>query len=242
MNTETQNYEQERKILDSGNRRQFDSGAVRDIAEGKGRCDLLPLDVVADLYSYFDHKANTKRYLTASICLREIDKFIRNGDYEAILEALVFFRPTFFKEGFERGSNLAGVLLNVSKHYEEGAKKYSERNWEKGIPCHCYVDSGVRHLIKWADGWEDEPHDRAFVWNMLGLLWTVKHHPDLIDLPYFENVPQPIDEEDKNYIKKDVRVNKDTYNRLTNNVYDNPMQAVEDVNELVEALEKGEEK
>ena len=34
-------------IIDSGERRKFESGAVRDIAEGKGRCDLLPLDVVA---------------------------------------------------------------------------------------------------------------------------------------------------------------------------------------------------
>lgn len=31
------------KILDSGNRRTFQTGAVRDIQEGKGRCDLLPL-------------------------------------------------------------------------------------------------------------------------------------------------------------------------------------------------------
>jgi hypothetical protein len=28
-------------ILDSGERREFSSGAVRDIAEGKGRMDLL---------------------------------------------------------------------------------------------------------------------------------------------------------------------------------------------------------
>ena len=196
MNQETQNYEEERKILDSGNRREFNTGAVRDIAEGKGRCDLLPLDIVADLYSYFDNKSKCKKYLTTSICLREIDKFVRNGDYEAILEALVFFRPTFFVENCERQFNFAGMVLEVSKHYEEGAKKYAERNWEKGIPAHCYIDSGVRHLIKWADNWEDEPHDRAFVWNMLGLLWTVKHHPDLIDLPYFENVPQPIDKEE----------------------------------------------
>lgn len=34
-------------IKDSGNRREFETGAVRDIQEGKGRCDLLPLDVVA---------------------------------------------------------------------------------------------------------------------------------------------------------------------------------------------------
>ncbi len=30
----------------------------------------------------------------------------------------------------------------------------------------------------------DEPHDRAFVWNMLGAIWTHKHHPELIDLPF----------------------------------------------------------
>lgn len=33
-------------IMDSGERRRFSTGAVRDIADGKGRCDLLPLDVV----------------------------------------------------------------------------------------------------------------------------------------------------------------------------------------------------
>lgn len=35
------------EILDSGTRREFDTGAVRDMAEGKGRCDLMPLGVVA---------------------------------------------------------------------------------------------------------------------------------------------------------------------------------------------------
>ena len=33
-------------IKDSGSRREFGTGAVRDIQEGKGRCDLMPLDVV----------------------------------------------------------------------------------------------------------------------------------------------------------------------------------------------------
>lgn len=35
-------------IKDSGERREFETGAVRDIAEGKGRCDLMPLDIVAE--------------------------------------------------------------------------------------------------------------------------------------------------------------------------------------------------
>ena len=30
---------------DSGNRREFDTGAVRDMAEGKGRFDLMPQDM-----------------------------------------------------------------------------------------------------------------------------------------------------------------------------------------------------
>jgi hypothetical protein len=38
-------------IKDSGDRREFESGAVRDMQEGKGRCDLLPLDVVAEFLS-----------------------------------------------------------------------------------------------------------------------------------------------------------------------------------------------
>ena len=36
-------------ILDSGERKVFDTGAVRDMKEGKGRCDLMPLDVVGQL-------------------------------------------------------------------------------------------------------------------------------------------------------------------------------------------------
>ena len=35
------------QIKDSGERREFATGAVRDIQEGKGRCDLMPLDVIA---------------------------------------------------------------------------------------------------------------------------------------------------------------------------------------------------
>ena len=75
-------------------------------------------------------------------------------------------------------------MLEVSKHYEDGCNKYGERNWEKGIPLHCYIDSGVRHYIKWLRGDNDEPHDRAFLWNMLGALWTHDYHPEYCDLPF----------------------------------------------------------
>ena len=41
-------------IQDSGERRAFQSGAVRDMAEGKGRCDLLPACAVLRLARHFE--------------------------------------------------------------------------------------------------------------------------------------------------------------------------------------------
>ena len=73
------------------------------------------------------------------------------------------------------------AFLEVAKHFEEGAKKYGEDNWQKGIPTHCYIDSAVRHYLKWLRGDNDEPHDRAFVWNILCCIWTCIHKPKLND-------------------------------------------------------------
>jgi hypothetical protein len=78
------------------------------------------------------------------------------------------------------------AYMELALHYEDGARKYAARNWEKGIPAHCYVDSGVRHYLKLQRGDKDEPHDRAFLWNMMGLLWTLDNKPEMNDLPFSE--------------------------------------------------------
>ena len=182
------------ELKDSGARREFASGAVRDIAEGKGRCDLPPLDIVGELI-YFNKihcgiPDNYEHEIAVSEILSRIDFFIRKGDTGLIYESIILF----IKNGGFKTIPMA--MIEVSKHYEDGARKYAERNWEKGISCHCYVDSGVRHLLKWLDGWNDEPHDRAFIWNMLGLLWTVKHRPECNDLPYVEKLSKQNNDND----------------------------------------------
>ena len=106
-------------IKDSGERTQFQSGAVRDMHEGKGRFDLLPM------------------------C----------------------------------------VLLRLARHYENGCAKYGDRNWEKGIPCHSFADSAMRHLVKYMDGQTDEDHLIAAIWNLCGLAWTEEKHPEMMDIP-----------------------------------------------------------
>ena len=109
-------------IKDSGERRSFDTGAVRDIQEGKGRMDLLP--------------------------------------WAAIME--------------------------VSKHCEAGALKYGEHNVDKGIPTHSLCDSAARHLAKYLDGWEDEPHLLAAAWNLLWAIQMELKHPEVVDTPWTE--------------------------------------------------------
>ena len=66
------------------------------------------------------------------------------------------------------------ALLRIAKHFENGANRYQERNWEKGIPCSRYLDSALRHLIKVMMGFDDEDHESACAWNLLCFIETKK--------------------------------------------------------------------
>lgn len=165
-------------ILDSGERRQFETGAVRDIQEGKGRCDLMPLRVVG--------------LTMRNEMLTELGMFLDTGDTKHLYHCLGYFcknwddgktkpdRDAIFNQ------RAATMFLEVAKHFEEGAKKYGENNWQKGLPAKCYIDSAVRHYLKWLRGDKDEPHDRAFVWNLLCCIWEVDFSPRAKER---ENVP-----------------------------------------------------
>lgn len=96
------------KVQDSGKRQEFNTGAVRDIQEGKGRYDLI--------------------------------------------------------------SPIA--LQRLAKHYENGAKKYGEGNWEKGMPLSRYLDSLIRHAYKLVMGMDDEDHAAAIAWNAFAYIHT----------------------------------------------------------------------
>lgn len=159
-------------IKDSGDRTEFASGAVRDMREGKGRCDLMPLDVCSDFLYYLCDGVSTMARYKQGLVLGHIYSFTLNGEPRCLYQALIAAEP------FE---NPETMFLEVAKHFEEGAKKYGENNWQKGIPVKCYIDSAVRHYLKYLRGDKDEPHDRAFVWNILCCIWTCKHHPELND-------------------------------------------------------------
>lgn len=123
----------------------------------------MPLDVVAAM--------------TEDVTFLDIYYFLDTGRTDVMLKLISNSAVKLF-------GSIENALLEVSIHYEEGAEKYGEHNWEKGIPAHSFVDSAIRHYIKLRRGDKDERHDRAFIWNLLGLLWTIEHHSELNDLPY----------------------------------------------------------
>lgn len=160
-------------IKDSGARRLFAGGAVRDInSDDKGRCDLLPLDVVGEIFLGSGDTCDNGR---AATVFAKINQFQQTGDTDHLERALYAF---MWLRGWQGWSDM---FLDVAVHYAEGAKKYSENNWKLGINTKSYVDSAVRHGLKWMRGDKDEPHDRAFVFNILGCIWTCRNKPEYND-------------------------------------------------------------
>lgn len=166
--SEPSNWEAKKgEIKDSGARTEFPSGAVRDMQEDKGACELMPLDVVAEFMPNLD---------TGAI-LNLIERFKMTGDSGYLFEAVRRF--------FElRGWNVLECLLEVSIHYKQGMEKYGAYNWQRGIPVSSFISSAVRHFLRFVYNENDERHDRAFVWNMFGAMWTMKHRPEMIDIPF----------------------------------------------------------
>lgn len=134
-------------IKDSGERRIFETGAVRDMAEGKGRFDIMPLDILAEI---------------------SVDKFIEEISKERYFGACEVAIYDFWQDYYD-------AFLDLAKHFENGLLKYGQDNWKKGIPKESYIDSALRHYCKAKAGWKDEPHATACLWNLVCLIWTLKN-------------------------------------------------------------------
>lgn len=160
------------ELKDSGTREEFGTGAVRDVQEGKGRCDLLPLDILAGFIAI-----KYPNRLAVSVVLNNLYEFQETGDMYHLFNIL------YYVSGCDNymWNDPSSMFLDVAIHYEDGARKYGDNNWKKGIPVSRYISSAVRHYLKYLRHDNDEPHDRAFVWNIMAACWTCKHKPELND-------------------------------------------------------------
>lgn len=97
------------------------------------------------------------------------------------------------------------ALRRLALHLERGAKKYNERNWEKGQPFSQFMASAMRHLNKFQAGYRNEDHLAAAVWNLMAIMHfeeTAIDDPEdrtlyyeLNDLPYPERATQEVSED-----------------------------------------------
>jgi hypothetical protein len=132
-------------VQDSGTRRSFDTGAVRDAQEGKGRFDLLPVH----------------------------------------------------------------AITRLAKHFENGAKKYGDENWRKGIPVRVYLDSALRHLFKLLGRENSEDHAAASIWNLCCFIETL----ELIDRGI---LPKELDNRPKSIYEAEVENGRTESNKESN--------------------------
>jgi len=126
----------------------------------------------------------------------EFDKVQDSGERQEFATGSV--RDTATGKGrFDLISPVA--LRRLARHYENGAQKYGDRNWEKGQPLSRYIDSAIRHLYDFLEGSRDEDHLAAAAWNALAAIHTETMvergllPADLNDLPdsYLVQKPTP---------------------------------------------------
>jgi hypothetical protein len=66
------------------------------------------------------------------------------------------------------------AIKRLAQHFEHGAVKYGDRNWEKGQPLTRYLDSALRHTFQVLEGKTDEDHAAAAAWNIMAFIQTQK--------------------------------------------------------------------
>lgn len=147
--------------------------AVRLTKDGKGRMDLIPKEavdyIIEKVYEFFANDDSEDIYGSKESLLRGV--FLDNipERAEAVVEELTSMlyaknamvstdetgMTTFHISDYETFlSAFAAMLIDLSKHYENGAKHYGVDNWKRGIPIvsdkegGSFTDSMMRHTMQ----------------------------------------------------------------------------------------------
>ena len=163
-------------IKDSGNRRDFPTGARRDRASGKGLPTLIS-PIFAQTFIKYNKGAvkdcptmtNYRHCLLAAISgtFRLLEGII-DTDLEYAIASDIMGAMKLQNTPDKPFAEIYPIFFQkLAKQLELGAEKYGERNWEKGMPLIEYLNSLLRHLLQWYDGDEDEPHDAAAAFNIM---------------------------------------------------------------------------
>jgi len=96
-----------------------------------------------------------------------------------------------FKSGAVRTKDAEGYrfdlispigLRRLAAIYDEGAKKYGDNNWRKGLPFSDVLHHALNHLNLWQSGDRTEDHLAKVAWGMFAIMEFEKTHPDQNDI------------------------------------------------------------
>lgn len=90
------------------------------------------------------------------------------------------------------------AMRDIALVNEFGARRYSARNYEKGIPLSRFFDSAMRHSFKELMGCDDEDNAARAAWNWLAYL----HMRALIRMGL---VPKHLNDMPKYYKRRDEK-------------------------------------
>jgi hypothetical protein len=74
-------------------------------------------------------------------------------------------------------------LRRIAETYAEGAAKYGDNNWQKGMPASDTMNHALRHLNLWLSGDKTEDHLAHAAWNLIAIMHFEELKPDCIDVP-----------------------------------------------------------
>ncbi len=70
-------------------------------------------------------------------------------------------------------------LAALARTYAEGSRKYSDFNWERGMPVHDLLNHAIRHIFVYLSGDRSDDHLPHAAWNLLAAIHSEACWPEL---------------------------------------------------------------
>jgi hypothetical protein len=70
-------------------------------------------------------------------------------------------------------------LAAVARACQEGADKYGDYNWEKGMRANVMLNHALRHIYEFLSGDRQEDHLGHAAWNLISAIHSLEVWPDL---------------------------------------------------------------
>ena len=170
-------------------------GAVAEVERGMKAGKIILFDIMSDerILRVLDMPATLDKHIAA--LTRDVDAAM--GIPEGFLDKKEI-RYTDPVTGGMKGEKIArfdllppDIMWELAEHYGKGAKKYADRNMEKGYPWSKSFAACQRHLNQFWRGEDNDPefgslHLIAAAWHCFTMAWFLRHGAGTDDRPKAE--------------------------------------------------------